>query len=67
MSAVEERRRGGVATPPQQTAGRRREPASLLSPGHSPTANTRRRKNVSLIVAHRLQHWASIGLSVDWS
>ena len=33
---------GGVVTPPRQTAGGRREPASLLSPGHSPTANTRR-------------------------
>ena len=35
-SAVGERRGGGgVVTPPRQTVGGRREPASLLSPGHS--------------------------------
>ena len=45
---------------------RSRESASLVSPGHSHTANTRYWHNVSLMVAHHLQHWASIGLPVEW-
>ena len=36
-----------------------------VSTGHSHRANTGQWNNVSLMVAHRLQHWASIGLPVD--
>ena len=60
MSVVGERVGGGYPD------CRPRESASLVSPGHSHTANTRQGHNVSLMVAHRLQHWASIGLPVEW-
>ena len=50
-------------TPPPQTAGPR-ESASLVSPGHSHTANTRHCHNVSLMVAHRLHDICSHNVSL---